>query len=308
MNNMLRTLSSPPPTISTQQAEQVALEAYGLAGTAELLGGERDRNFLLRTEGKDVLLKVANPAESDQLLEFQCAALRHVAAQAPDLPVPPLINAQDGRDWVVVSAVDGASYRVRVFGYLPGATLKDAPDDPRLMRNLGNILARLGQALRGFFHPGADHLLAWDLKRMDRLSDLAANINDPTEVDLVERVLDRFQRFVKPRLAGLRAQVIHNDVSFHNTVVDPLAPFEVVGIFDFGDLIHAPLIQDLAVTAAEVPAARVDPLSRCAEIVAGFHEISPLEDAEFELLPDMIAARLALGILVDTWAQQNITW
>ena len=87
------------------------------------------------------------------------------------------------------------------FGYLPGATLKDAPDDPRLMRNVGEILARLGQALRGFFHPGADHLLAWDLKRMDRLSDLAANINDPTELDLVEHVLDRFRRLVKPPLA-----------------------------------------------------------------------------------------------------------
>ena len=308
MKELLNTLCSPPPDFSVQQAHRAAAEAFGLNGETELLGGERDRNFLQRADGRDVLLKVANPAEPDQLLDFQCAALRHIMRQDPGLPVPVIIKTQDGRDWATAPSTNGVDFRIRAFDFLPGLMLKDAPDDPRLMRNLGKMLARLNRALRGFFHPAANHLLAWDLKRIDSLAELASSISNRSEKEMVRHLLQRFGEEVRPRLSGLRAQVIHNDVSYHNSVVDPEAPFEITGIFDFGDLIYAPLIQDLAVTAAEAAAGRIDPVARCAEIVAGFHGVSPLEDKEFRILPDLVAARLALALLLDSWTGQNLEW
>jgi 4-aminobutyrate aminotransferase-like enzyme/Ser/Thr protein kinase RdoA (MazF antagonist) len=308
MNNLLDTLSCQPPAVTPELVEQTASNDFGLNGKAQPLGGERDRNFLLHSGGADVLIKVANASEPDELLEFQSMALAHIARHDPDLPVPRGIRTRDGRNWAELSGPGGQRYRVRAFDFLHGLALNDAPDDPRLMRRLGGMLAKLGRALHGFFHPSADHPLAWDLKRLDLLADLVPAIGDPDQRRAVEQAIERFVQHVKPKLTGLRSQVIHNDVSFHNTVVDLGAPFEVAGIFDFGDLIYAPLIQDLAVTASEVPVSRRDPLARSAEIVAGFDRVTPLEDAEFELLPDLIASRLALGILIDNWSEQHIAW
>ena len=308
MNKLLRTLNSPPPEFSAELAEQVARDAFGLEGRAEPLGGERDRNFLLHASSGDAVIKVANPAEPDDLLAFQCAALRHIAEQDPGLPVSRPIATRDGRDWAEANGQNGNVYRVRAFDYLRGLTLADAPDDARLMRNLGRLLGRLDRALRGFFHPAADHLLAWDLKRSGELADLVAGVAEPEVRELAQWAVDSFQKFVAPALPGLRAQIIHNDVSFHNTVVDPDEPFEISGVFDFGDIVHAPLLQDLAVTAAEVPAGRTDPFAVCADIVAGYHSMVPLEPEEFEMLPRMISMRLAMSTLLGYWCDEHTQW
>lgn len=305
-SELLRTLSSPPPDVTAVAIQDFAASEFGLRGTVEPLGGERDRNFLLRSEKRAVLIKVANPSEPDELLDFQCRALAHIARCDPGLPVQSLLRTPDGRDWAVMPT--RAKHRVRAFGFLPGMLLKDAGDDPRLMRNVGTTLAKLGRALRGFHHAAADHALAWDLKRFDLLADLLPGIGDSAQRDAVRKVIERFEQHVRPELPRLRTQVIHNDVSFHNMVVGPDAPYDIIGIFDFGDLIHAPLIQDLAVTAVEVPSSRRDPLTRSAEIVAGYHRLNPLEDVEFRLLPDLMAARLAQGILIDNWSRIQLDW
>ena len=95
--------------------------------------------------------------------------------------------------------------------------------------------------------------------------------------------------------------MIHNDISFHNSVVSRERPWEVSGLFDFGDMIHAPLIQDLAVPAAEVPIGRADGLAASAAIVAGFHSVTPLETEELAVLPDMVSTRLATSLAVGAW-------
>lgn len=308
MTDLLETLNNPPPSFRMAQAARVAERAFGLRGDLTALGGERDRNFLLRTDGAEVLIKAANSAEPDDLLACQCAALRHIASVDPALPVPRVIQTRQGQDWALGEGDDGSRYRVRAFGFLDGLEFSQAPDDPRLMRQLGRVLARLDRALQGFFHHAAAHPLAWDIKSFNQLTHLIALVMDDGERQMVEHVRERFQDVVHPAIPGLRAQVIHNDLSYHNAVVEPASMLEISGVFDFGDIIHAPLIQDLAVTAAEVPAGRVDPIARCAEIVAGFHSVTPLEDVEFSLLPDMIAARLALGIIIDAWSGPRVDW
>lgn len=307
-DELLESLSCPPPEVTVDDVQRLAASEFGLSGEAGPLGGERDRNFLLRTGARQVLLKVANASESDALLDCQCRALAHISRLAPALPVQRLIRTLDDRDWAAMSAASHSPLRVRAFEFLPGILLKDAGADPRLMRNVGAVLAKLGRALRGFNHAASDHPLAWDLKRFSLLSGLLPAVPGSQEQDIIAWVIERFHSQVQPELEGLRAQVIHNDVSYHNVVVDPGSPFEVSGIFDFGDLIHAPLIQDLAVTAAEVPASRSDPLARCAEIVAGYNAGTVLEDIEIHLLPDLIATRLALGVLVDCWSSSQLDW
>jgi 4-aminobutyrate aminotransferase-like enzyme/Ser/Thr protein kinase RdoA (MazF antagonist) len=298
---LLRNLETPKPELKSTDAERIVLEHFGIDATARSLGGERDSNFHLQTAQGGLLLKVANQADSEALVDFQCKALQHIRSTDPSLPIPQVHRSLDGRPWVVVTGAYGHSYNVRLHSYLPGQELRHAADDQRLMRGVGALVARLGQALRGFFHPAADHPLAWDMKRAGTLAHLAARIEVSEIRALVTGVFDEFQARVLPVLPRLRAQVIHNDVSFHNCVVNPERPWEISGVYDFGDLIHAPLVQDLAVTVPEVAAGRSDPMAAMAEIAAGYHSVTPLEPKEIALLPLLASTRLAMGLAIESW-------
>ena len=83
---LLRILDSPRPDFTTKDAERVAEREFGIRGCAAALGGERDANFRIRGEDGVCLLKVANAAESDELLDFQSAALEHIAISDPHCP------------------------------------------------------------------------------------------------------------------------------------------------------------------------------------------------------------------------------
>ena len=298
---LLRILESPRPDCSPEQAEQVAARVFGVRGRATALGGERDANFVIRNGDGERLLKIANAAEPDEQLDFQSAALEHIAASDPAMPVPRVVRTLEGEQWARCEGEDGSRQRVRMMSYVPGEPVDRAPCDSRLFRDVGAFAARLDRALRGFFHPAADHPLAWDLKRADRLAGLCRHVEDPTRREFAERTFERFERRVAPELAGLRAQVIHNDISYHNAAVDPAEPWRVAGIFDFGDLIHAPLVQEIAVPVSEIPFERPDPIARGAEIVAGYHCVTPWESAEIALIGDLAATRLAVSMVLWAW-------
>ena len=299
-DELLQSLVVSPPAFDVGLAERLAETQFGIRANAKSLGGERDQNFLVRAGNQELLLKVANEAESDALLEMQNAALRHIEARDPSLPVPRLRQSRDGADWVRALGNDGKTYRVRLLTFLPGKMFSDADDDARALRELGATIARLDRSLQGFFHPSADHPLAWDLKRAGDLAHLADAL-DPSLRPLAKDVFDRFVSTVAPALPGLRGQVIHNDISFHNTVVSENAPHQITGIYDFGDLIYAPLIQELAVSASEVALGRADPIAASASLVAGFNAVTRLTTEELSLLPQLVAMRLALAVSISRW-------
>jgi len=298
---LLRNLETPKPELTGTDAERIAREYYGITATARILGGERDSNFHLQTAEGELLLKIANRADAEALVDFQTKALEHIRSVDPSLPIPRIHRSLDGKPWVAVTGADGHAYNVRLHSYLPGKEFRHAPNDQRLMRGVGALVARLGRALSGFFHPAADHPLAWDMKRAGTLAYLAARIEVSEIRTLVTRIFDEFQVRALPVLPRLRAQIIHNDVSFHNCVVNPKRPWEISGVYDFGDLIHAPLVQDLAVTVSEVAAGRSDPMAAMAEIAAGYHGVTPLEPEEIALLPLLASTRLAMGFAIGSW-------
>ena len=64
---------------------------FGVTASAEPLPSERDQNFLLTTaDNRRFVLKIANATEQPEILEFQNAALEHLASRRPGLAVPRL--------------------------------------------------------------------------------------------------------------------------------------------------------------------------------------------------------------------------
>lgn len=288
------------PRIDEVEAAGLARALFGLSGRITRLASERDANFQVTTEdGAAFVLKIGNAAEDPAIATFQTAALRHVALRAPGLPVPLVRPARDGRDATAVSLEAGSRHVVRLLTFLPGAVQsRTAPSRPQAA-NLGRCLAALGRALRDFRHPAADHDLLWDLKRAARLRSLLPLL-PAGQRTLAGRPLDRFEAEVLPRLAAFRRQVVHNDLNPHNVLVDPADPSRITGLLDFGDMVDTHLVNDVAVAAAyQVDGA--DRLGQIAAFVGGYHDVSPLTPEEVEALPDLIALRQAMTLLIAGW-------
>ena len=146
------------------------------------------------------MLKFANSEEDPGVLDLQHQALSHIERRDAGLPVPRVIRTKAGELSDIVEGPDGRRHIVRLLGYMPGTDLSAVAQTPELHRNLGATLARLDVALRGFFHPAADHVLLWDLKRAPELRRNTDVIADDTLRARVEGILDRFTDDVLPRL------------------------------------------------------------------------------------------------------------
>jgi 4-aminobutyrate aminotransferase-like enzyme/Ser/Thr protein kinase RdoA (MazF antagonist) len=265
------------PAFSAEQAADIAQRAFDLQASVHPLDSERDQNFHLRAkDGREWVLKIANPAEDPAILDMQSQALLHIARVDPGLAIPRIKTTPDGALFHQIDEPDGRRFIVRVLSFLPGDLLDNATPHPALERNVGTITARLDRALRGFFHPAARHELLWDLTQAPGLRTRTHHIGESALRHTIEEVLDHFDAEVLPQLRKLRAQLIHNDVSGQNILVDG---DRVTGVIDFGDLIHAPLICDLAVPIA----------------------VTALEDDELRLVFDLVSTRCAMYVAIASW-------
>jgi len=293
-------LASQPPTFSDGAARRILRDGFGVTGSLAALAGERDQNFRVDTaDGQRFLFKISNPADTRPVLAMQTAALRHIEQVDPGMPVMRPIPTTAGEPWAEVPGPDGRAYPVRLFTFLPGRTVAAAELTPAALRSIGQVTARLGRALRGFFHPAADYEILWDITRLPALRPMLGHVPDRARRAQVARVLDRFEARVAPVLPQLRAQVIHADMSLNNVLLGE--DLQVSGIVDFGDMTHAPLVCDLAVAVADVLHGREDTVGAAEVMIGGYVAVTPLDDEEAGLLADLVAARLAADITLTTW-------
>lgn len=293
-------LIAPSPAFGVSEAARIAERSFGVSGTVSELGGERDQNFRVDTDdGAAFVLKISNPADDPAALDLQTEALRHISDSDPELPVMRTVPTNDGSPWTSIDDADGVTHYVRLFTLVPGRTASPEELDHAALHAYGAVIARVGRALRGFFHSDARYDILWDLRHTPRLRSLLDAVMDDHRRNLAERVLDRFDERVDPEFDNLRAQVIHNDLTLDNVPLD--ADDRVSGIVDFGDLTHTALVCDLAVALASVMFRRSDPIEAAQAVIAGYVSVTPLEDEERRLLADLVAARLTAWGIIAAW-------
>lgn len=290
-------LAATPPQLSPERAGDVARAGWGIeVARVELLVSERDQNFLVREpDGRSWVLKVSNAAEDPGVVEMEVAAVERVAAVDPGLPVPLARPTLRGEPIARVE-LDGAEHLVRLLPVLPGRNADPGELDADAIERIGVTVGRLSRALRGFFHPAAGRVIAWDQQRLPGLFADAALVTDPDRRALLDRVIGRFRAHVVPRLPELRAQVIHNDVTLDNLLVDEEG--RVTGIIDFGDMAHTATILDVPATLQSLFRERIDIFEVAGHFLPGFASVVPIEELEAELLGDLLAGRMAQTILI----------
>jgi 4-aminobutyrate aminotransferase-like enzyme/Ser/Thr protein kinase RdoA (MazF antagonist) len=299
----LLALRTSPPVFTEAQVERIARDTYGLLVTVRSLPGERDRNFHLHTaDRRDFVLKILDFNSSPEATDCQLRVLEHLAEQDPSLPVPRLLPTVLGGEIGTVAGREG-SYATCLMGYLPGELLASRAPDAPLLENLGETLARLDLALRGFFHPALGQRIAWDVRRLPELVEHAAYIDSPGLRRSVQNAAAALKERL-PALRSLRSQAIHGDCHAHNVLVEATSR-AVSGILDFGDMVHAPRVLEPAVAMSELLAEERVSLEILPVLLAGYSRRTPLEPAELELLYDLILARHSATLLVHAWRTRH---
>ena len=288
--------------VDCKEAVALLWQHYGLRGVASPLNSERDANFHIRAEdGREFVLKLTHPAEDRAVTDFQSRALLHARAADPSLPIPQLMSRLDGQPYAPVNMADGSQQVLRLLSYLSGQPLHQVSRSPAQRAHLGQTLGRLDNALRDYVHPAAHHPLLWDIQHAERLQALLAETPDSPQKAVLSDWLAHFMQQVQPRLDGLRHQVIHNDLNPYNVLVDPQDHITTVGLIDFGDMVQAPLINELAVACSYQLSGNDNPLDSAGELVAGYHAVCPLQDAEIDLLYELILTRLCMTVTITGW-------
>lgn len=293
-------LTSRVPRLSDAELRALLADAWGLGGALRPLSGERDQNLrVTASDGNTYVLKIANAAEPVEALAFQVAALDHIAASDPSLPVPRTLRAKTGESLVPV-AHDGATFMARLVTHLPGEPALAFAPTPEFRRAAGRLTGRLDRALADFRHPGGEQEMIWDLRHAAGLEDHIRHIADPERRAMAGRVMADFKARAVPVFGRLRMQVIHNDIHQNNIMREPRSG-DISGIIDFGDMAETCLVNEAAIAVAHQLYREDDPLAVAAEFLGPYAGEMPLEAAEIAVLFDLVKMRLASREIIAAW-------
>jgi Ser/Thr protein kinase RdoA (MazF antagonist) len=289
-----------PPTFDEKEVARRIAEQYSLEGQWTSLDGERDQNFLLTEHnGKKCVVKIAGPDEKPDVTNFQVEALLYLEHGNPQIPVPRIIRTQTGDCLSDITDINGVKHAIRLVTYLDGIPYGegDFPNAENLQK-IGAFMGEMVKALKGFNHNASKHFMPWNLSNGIAVSrGLWVDANEDIKL-LTAPILDRLRNEVLPSLNSCPSQVIHNDGHPYNLLRADIISQGVVGLIDFGDMVYAPVVNELAVTATTFQRRSANDLGVVENLLTGFHRTHPLSDTEVSLLLDTIILRLIITVLL----------
>jgi 4-aminobutyrate aminotransferase-like enzyme/Ser/Thr protein kinase RdoA (MazF antagonist) len=283
--------------MNTQALARAVHAAYGFEGTLVRVAGENENYELRLADGQRYVLKLAPADESRERIELEHVAVEAMVVRAPWLALPRLRPALNG-NLVVELAVDdspsSAPRLARLLAFVPGSVWgRHAPASTAMLSGLGTLAAELALALGPIDRPAARITHRWDLAQAHQHRAALGCIDHPTRRALLDDALERFAACL-PDLRGVPHGLIHADLNDDNLMVEG---GRLTGLLDFGDALHNPLINDLAIALAYVLLDEPEPWAAGATIVAAYHTRRPLSATELELLYPLITARLAVSLV-----------
>lgn len=295
-------LSRPFIPMAPDRAAALLKARYGKDARLQRLTTEKDDTFLVvcGDDGRYVA-KISNPDEQAGDVSLEVDAIEHVAAADPALPVPRVVPALDGARWFDHVDDHGQARKVRLLTFVHGALMESVSLSPLQREKSGSVAARMRLALKGFSHPFESRELPWDVKQLPRLAYLVDQVEAPHRHD-VKTCIDRYLA-IEGELSRCRRQVLHNDFTGSNVLVDAAHPDFVTGVIDFGDVVKTYVVADVAVALlSQLPPSGSDGmLDDARDMLRGYLAVAELTQTELRLLPHMIAARLCTRILIATW-------
>ncbi len=289
----MEVFESKPPAFSTEELSKIAQDYFNEGGTIKPLVSERDQNARLINNDGEYVLKVANKAEDRELIEFQNAVLNHVALLDPSLAIPTVKKGKEGQE-----IFDHDGYGIRLISFLEGDIFNGATKSVALYYDLGRFMGRFSSAMQSFGHIKAHQPdFLWNLDNALFSKQYINDIEDKKVKSLIEYYYDRYEQKVAPRLRKMRSAVIHSDANDYNLVVQG---DKISGLIDFGDMLFAKQINELAIVLAYAILDVDDLFAVSNAVIDGYTKQFALTEDELEILFDLAAMRLVMSVCISS--------
>lgn len=285
------------------EAARVGRSLWSLDFHAMRLATEKDDTFLVETEaGERYVLKVSNPAEDPADIDFECRVMEHVRARG--VRVPRLVPDREGRLNAPIRDEAGQQRVARLMTFVNGVPLDSTGSSAHERERVGETLAALRHATADFSDGDGDRRCAWDLMHFAELRPLLSTVAEGEHRVLLEVGFERYMTAANSRVPGLRRQLLHNDFSKSNIIVDHGDPAFVRGIIDFGDAVTTAVAIDVSTALLnQLPrdcANRVsdDLFADGRDLLRGYLRHADLTTEELALLPHLVMGRVVARTLI----------
>lgn len=315
------------PVVTEEEVRKLAERLYGII-ILEMgeMDSYDDRNYhiqadtliknpILKTMSTNgYVLKVANSLDSQNEEFFEGQAEIMLLLQAHHITCPTPIRNIFGKFHSVEQLGDG-KHVVRLLEYVPGKVFHGILHPYRLFYDAGAFIGRIDSALKSITHEGIlKRQSIWMLDNVPQLKDFLYVIKDEHRKDIIEQVLEAFDKKIVPNLDQFEHGVIYGDFNEHNILVSRKEDhpkdkeYDIAGIIDFGDCCYSLYVFELAIAMAYLMLEAND-LDTGGLVMAGYTMIRVIPQHEKQVLRVAIAARLCqslvLGLYTSTVDENN---
>ena len=288
--------NSVPPKINEIQLIKWLKENYSIFNKKSIslkkFNSERDKNFLINTSTKKkYVLKISNPKESIKFLNLQDYVLDNLIQRTSLKQYIPIRTHSSIK---IYSDLNNKKCYVRLLTYIDGKIYADVKHNKSLEISLGILLGKLSRELQNLIKASAFRKFEWDPSNISWiLKDI--NLFKGNNKKLILKNLQEHKFFVNKNLKKLRFSLTHGDANNYNLVVKNN---KVLGLLDYGDMIYAPTINDLAISLSYALMNKYDLYSTLKNIIVSYNKIFKITLDEIFSLITLVKARLTITVVM----------
>ena len=260
--------------------------------TLKALNSERDSNFIISINSKKkYVLKVSNFKETKDLLVLQDYVLRQLNQRTSlNKFIPKKIHSSIK---IYSDLLDRNCY-VRILSFIDGKMYAAVKGNSSLEKSLGSLLGNLSKELKSLIKPSAFRIFEWDPTKINWISKKSKMFKGKNKKIILNN-LNEHNIFVTKNLNNLRYSLTHGDVNNYNLVVNK---DRVVGLLDYGDMIYAPTINDLAISLSYALMNKDNLYTSLKNIIISYHKIFNITFDEIYSLMTLVKARLTITVVM----------
>ena len=272
-------------------------DKFDLKGDLVVIYSELDAVYKLTNENGAFTVKYSMLGKDSALIEMEHAAVRHLK-QKPNrtFQISSPVFSKNGKEFEIFE-----NQIIRVFPWID-LPLQSAvlPLTDQSHQSMGILAANLTTSLTDFDHAAAHRFIKWDPSAVNWIKDYL-HLHQPEWQSIFAAWMDGMNLLHTKYNQALRKQICYADLNDHNVLMkwnENASAYAASAIIDMGDMVYTHTINEAAIACFYSGLKTVDPLAVSALIIGSYHNLSPLNEAELELLYYHIAARMMISLTV----------
>ena len=287
---------STPPKIEKKYLIKWLKENYLLFENKNIslknLNSERDKNYLVYLDNdKKYILKISNTNESKEILKLQDYVLSNLnKRQSIKKIIPKKIHKS------IKTFIDKNNSKcfVRLLSFIDGKLYANCKPSRELEVSLGTYVGFLSKELNNLGHPSSFRKFEWDPSSIEWINKYV-NLFKSKKRIIIKKNISEFNNFVKKNKNNLRYSLTHGDPNNYNLVVSNK---KIIGLLDYGDMIFAPTINDIAICLSYALMNNRNINETLKNIIQSYNHVYPITLNETISLFSLVKSRLTITVVM----------